>query len=205
MRLKYYRSLLIVTAIFGLLSCQSSTPKLIMKPFNGFANKNISKITVIAIPSEHIDPRRVEHIFYEQLYNKGYRLTSRTDLDIILKEMKLQRSKITTSRAAEIGRIMNVDAVLISSVTGFRKQRFDSSSSEFLAEAVVDARLIQVEDGSIIWVSSRKFQSNLFSQLGSVYRDPINNPPWSILTNTGNRLAPLVQELADIFPNYQHI
>lgn len=152
-------------------------------------NTDIDTLTVISVPSEHISDRRAEDIFLEELLKKGFKVTIRSDLDKVLQELEFQRSGITEAAAIKIGRILNADAVVILGVSEALMGR--SRNGAYLKEAVVSARLISVEEAKLLWVSSHKFRSNLFSQL-------LNNP--RDLFFPGNRFVPLFRKLAKEFP-----
>jgi uncharacterized protein YcfJ len=80
-----------------------------------------------------------------ELLKKGYSPIERAQVHVLLKEQEFQASAITSEEdAAKAGRILNVPVVLIVNVP------------EFGADIQVTAKMVNVEDGSILWMSTGK-------------------------------------------------
>lgn len=108
-------------------------------------------------------PDRVEDAFLTGLLSKGYTAPTRSDLDRVLSEQKLQRSKITEKEAARVGKILNVRAVMIVSVTEVSVEarkavpgagKKGRPGPAFEVKGAVSARLIKVETGEVLWIGS---------------------------------------------------
>ena len=108
-------------------------------------------------------PDRVEDAFLTSLLAKGYTAPTRSDLDRVLKEQNLQRSGITEKSAARVGKILNVPAVMIVSVTEVSVEarkavpgagKKGGPGLAFEVKGAVSARLIKVETGEVLWIGS---------------------------------------------------
>ncbi len=89
--------------------------------------------------------RMVEDVFSGHLTGKGYTLAARSDTSAVEDEIGLQRTEMTDAEAAEIGKILQVDAVLVVSVTRFSTSRRRSEGRWlYSAEGTIAARLIDL-------------------------------------------------------------
>ena len=112
----------------------------------------------------------VEDDFMRELLVKGYQVPSRSDIDTVLKELRLQHSDITDQNAAEIGKILNVPAILIISITQYEKYKYQTdpfSSPQDFARLTLGARLIDVEKSEVLWVGS------IFGDAQTMYYDSV--------------------------------
>lgn len=100
--------------------------------------------------------RQVEDEFMRAALEKGYTLAARSDVEKILEEQNLQQSDLTEQQIAEIGRILNVPAVLIASINSASAQQYSYSQggSYYLVDVSISARLLSVELGEVLWISS---------------------------------------------------
>jgi hypothetical protein len=104
--------------------------------------------------------RLIEDEFVSELLRKGYNVASRSDVEAILKESRFQRSGLTDQDAAQVGRILNVPAVLIVSVTHLdRDQRWSGNLDVSSTLAAMGVRLISVERGEVLWVGKQRAHS----------------------------------------------
>ncbi|MHC4574547.1 MAG: glycine zipper 2TM domain-containing protein [Planctomycetota bacterium] len=86
---------------------------------------------------------QIGDFFVGELLKKGYAPVERAQVQSILEEQKFQSSDITTQEgAARAGRILNVPAILVVSVPKFKE------------EMSLTAKIVDVEDGSILWLGS---------------------------------------------------
>jgi len=86
---------------------------------------------------------QVADYFVIQLLQKGYQPVERAQVRKLLKEQEFQAGDITgTIDAAKAGRILNVPAVLIVNIPQFGE------------DIIMTAKMIDVEDGSIVWAGS---------------------------------------------------
>jgi hypothetical protein len=84
--------------------------------------------------------RTIEDEFMIALINKGYEIAARTDIPTMLKELGLQNSGITDKDVSQIGKFVNVAAILLVTV---------GSSYNSLS-----ARLLSVETSELLWLGS---------------------------------------------------
>jgi len=109
---------------------------------------NVQKIAVVDV----IGPvggeaarNQIADFFAMELLKKGYSPIERAQVHVLLKEQEFQASAITSSEdAAKAGRILNVPAVLIVNVPKFGE------------DIQMTAKMVNVEDGSILWMSTGK-------------------------------------------------
>ncbi|NOY83582.1 MAG: hypothetical protein GXO96_01945 [Nitrospirae bacterium] len=118
------------------------------KTFNA---QNVDKIAVLVLPNKEMPDRLIEDELIRILIGKGYQVPSRTDIKHILEEMNLQESDLTEDNAAKFGKLLNVPAVLIASLTQF--EQYESEDGMVL-EATMGGRLISVEESEVLWIGS---------------------------------------------------
>ncbi|MCI5179894.1 MAG: hypothetical protein D3911_11355 [Candidatus Electrothrix sp. AW3_4] len=136
---------------------------------SSFHPQRIKKIAVIMKPDRryrNVPYRRVEDIFMFDLLNKGYQVASRSDVKQVMEELHFQGSLLTEEKIAEIGRILNVSAMLIVSVTDLGYERQQSGSN--YVSAALGTRLIGVEKAEFLWGGRC---SGTGSQIGSTLED----------------------------------
>lgn len=138
------------------ISCSSSSVLSIFSPVESVSSKSfvpdeVSKIATLIQASKNTPQRLIEDKVINILMVKGYQVPSRSDIDSILEEMHLQDSDLTDDAAAEFGKLLNVPAVLIISVTQF--EILQSKKGKFL-KASMGARLISVEKSEVLWIGS---------------------------------------------------
>jgi len=122
-----------------------------------FDPKALSKLVVFAQGTRDLrlpesSARVIEDEFILMLLDKGYSVASRTDAESILREMKFQHSGLTDQDAAQVGRLLNVPAVLIVTVTHLKTERRGGSNYVYyVTNAAMGARLLSVQSGEIFW------------------------------------------------------
>lgn len=140
---------------------------------SGFGNpkKSISasfspeKYNTLAVLVEQSDfGRTIEDAFVMGLMNKGYSVVSRNDVQQLVGEIQFQGSGLTQTDRVKLGQMLNVRGILMVHLTKAYSETRDSSytdrkgqyhsGSYTVHNAGIDARLIDVENGSIQWVSS---------------------------------------------------
>jgi len=109
----------------------------------------------------------IEDVFTQEIIGKGYRYASRSELQPVLNELKLQDSGLTDADAATIGKILNVPAVLILNVTklgivGKNNSSLITMPFELAALLIVPtkstvccsmtARFISTETSEVLWI-----------------------------------------------------
>lgn len=133
-----------------------------------FDPRSVEKLAVLVqetrrynIPKE-VD-RLIEDEFISVILDKGYSVASRSDIDTIAKELKFQRSGMTESDAARLGKVLNVPAVLLVNITDYAVERTKNAPFTalllapkgtlfFETRAAIGARLISVEKGEVLWL-----------------------------------------------------
>lgn len=105
--------------------------------------------------------RAVEDEFIGGLLQKGYKVASRSDVEKLKVEIEFQESGktkqagLSDNQVAHLGKMLNVPAVLIVSIQeASTRNQNDGSNVYFTASGTVSARLISVEEGEQIGVSS---------------------------------------------------
>lgn len=144
-QVQYFPSVgLLLIAAVAFTGCASSTGQ-------GYANQNydwesLSKVAVVAVTGDiqgEAAKGQITNFFNQQLLRKGYNPIERQQIAHLLSERDFQATGITgTSGAARIGRIINVDAAILINIPNFGE------------EMSMTAKMIDVEDASILWSGS---------------------------------------------------
>ncbi len=104
----------------------------------------LDKVAIVAVEgSVKSDQARdqIADIFALELLRKGYAPVGRAQVKALLKERELESADLTTVEAAtETGLILDVPVVLVIDIPHFGK------------ETSMTAKMINVEDGSILWM-----------------------------------------------------
>lgn len=190
--------LIILTLCIIFLSscCQTSTGRTItsqpatspviasVPPSSEFLARPPQKIAVIVLNLSYgyVPQREIEDVFIRALMSKGFRVTSRSDIEPILKEIILKKGPVLTDEdAAEFGKMLNVPAVMIVTIT-----RGDGSINVMLGgdlptsvQAVaLGARLVSVELAENLWNgSTEQFYPRLANILIEVAKAAANRIP----------------------------
>ena len=86
---------------------------------------------------------QISDFFVMELLKKGFAPVERAQVQVLLKEQKFQATDVTTAEgAAQAGKILNVPAVLVVNIPNFGD------------EMSLTAKMVDVEDGSILWMGS---------------------------------------------------
>ncbi len=104
--------------------------------------------------------RLVEDVFLESLLAKGHTVVARSDVDSVMKEKRFQESGMTEELATNVGKLLNVPAVLVIRITEISTEtprgsplggKTKTGNASMTAKASLGARLISVETGAILW------------------------------------------------------
>jgi hypothetical protein len=110
----------------------------------GYDFTKLDKVAIVAIEgSVRSDPARdqIADIFAMELLRKGYAPLGRAQVKTLLREREFQSADLTTVEGAvEAGLIVGVPVVLVVDIPHFGK------------ETSMTAKMISVQDGSIIWM-----------------------------------------------------
>lgn len=135
-------------------------------PQTAFVSEDVTKVAVLVRDDRRTPTRPIEDAFVIELLRKGYQVASRSDLKSVIQEMQFQRSGLTESDAARIGRILNVPAVLIVAVSGV--EYGSSRGGRFVRRASMGARLVRVDSAEVLWIDSRELRQSGRSILGGL-------------------------------------
>ncbi|MDY6894750.1 MAG: hypothetical protein SVO01_04950 [Thermotogota bacterium] len=139
--MKYlFEKSLTVFILFFFFSCAPSIPTPMVKSTlsPSFSPEKYSKVAVYVNGNKQDSLRHVEEEFIRGLMRKHYTVPARSDLALILKEQDFQGSDITDNAAMKLGKLIDVQAFVIVKVSGKEKE--------------VSARMIDVENGEILWI-----------------------------------------------------
>ena len=104
----------------------------------------LDKVAIVAVEGSVKSEQardQVADIFAMELLRKGYAPVGRAQVKALLKERELESADLTTVEAAtETGLILDVPVVLVINIPHFGK------------ETSMTAKMINVEDGSILWM-----------------------------------------------------
>jgi hypothetical protein len=112
----------------------------------GFNFAELEKVAILevsgAVAGEAVK-NQIGTFFEMELIKRGYTPVERAQVQALLKEQEFQASDITSDTgAAEAGKILNVPAVMLISIPTYKEQMN------------MTAKMIDTEDGSILWVGS---------------------------------------------------
>lgn len=127
-----------VALLTGCVSAESSS-------MMGYDFSKIKSVAVAEVWGSDAGPAsgQVGDDFIMQLHNKGYAVIERQRVNALLEEKKLQSSDLAdNARAAEIGKLTGVDAILVVTVP------------ELGNDIRISARMIDVKDDTVVFVGS---------------------------------------------------
>jgi hypothetical protein len=126
----------------------------------GYNFNTVDKVAIVAVEGAvRSEPAKnqIADLFAMELLKKGYAPKERATVAALLREQGFQASElITEAGAAEAGKILNVPAVLIIDVPHF-------------GDEIFSARMVDIEDSSILWLGSGTGTSGGFLGLGSLW------------------------------------
>ncbi len=134
-----YVLLLVVLIVSGCTTGESNVRA-------GFDFSKIDKVAVLAVQGSMMGEaakNQISDFVVMELLKKGYAPIERIQVKRLLEEQKFQASDVTSNEnAADAGRILNVPAVIIVNIPNFAE------------EISMTVKLIDVEDGSVLWMGS---------------------------------------------------
>lgn len=125
----------------------------------GYDLTKLDKVAVVDVQGDingELAKNQIADYFAMELLKKGFAPVERVEVQTLLKEQQFQTSGLTSPEgAARAGKILNVPAVLLINIPNFSE------------EMSMTAKMIDVEDGSILWMGSGsgktgKFLSTIF-------------------------------------------
>ena len=112
----------------------------------GFDFGELNKVAVVDVQGEvkgEAAKNQIADFIVMELLRKGYAPIERVQVQSILKEQKFQMSDLTTAEGvAQAGQILNVPTILVANIPNFSE------------EMSITVKMIDVEDGSILWMAS---------------------------------------------------
>ncbi|MDH5716257.1 MAG: CsgG/HfaB family protein [Spirochaetia bacterium] len=175
----------IITMLIFMLSLKCATPPIY---YNKRAVKENATIAVMPF-SDYLEKNNsgqlFTNIFSIFFMRDNYKLAEREKISQIMREKSIDISHITESSTKEIGDFLNVDYLLIGSVTDYtsysseKKLFYIFEWLQITCSVGVTARLIDVNTGEVIWVGSATDQSYSYQQaveaaIGQLYLSIIN-------------------------------
>lgn len=171
--INFFVLLIILILIFG-----GCAPRMAVKP--GYDFSKIKRIAVLQFDGEK--GSAVADVFILELMKKGIDVMERSKIESILKEQELSVSGlIDPSTAKVVGKIFGVDAIVTGSISQYlpaqkRTVIFSPGDTPVImpglyvlekgenyviyhtdAEVGINARMIDVETGSIVWAASQSY------------------------------------------------
>jgi Curli production assembly/transport component CsgG len=154
--------------LFGSGNTQSAPPpQATWTPSPDFSAEAITKIAIISEDATQSGGGRdpfmttIEDQFITAALQKGYKVSSRSDVDRVLQEIHFQQSGLTEGDAAKLGRMLNVPAVLIVRITSASVnvqqtgvQINYQTQYSYTSLCDMSARLISVEKAEILGIGS---------------------------------------------------
>lgn len=112
----------------------------------GYDFSRVDKVAIVEVSGAvegDAAKNQISDFFVMELLKKGYAPVERAQVQALLKEQQFQATDITSSEgAARAGRILNVPVVMLVSIPTYKEQ------------LSMTAKMIDVEDGSILWSGS---------------------------------------------------
>ncbi len=127
----------------------------------GYNFSMIDKVAIVAVEGavkSEMAKNQIADLFAMEFLKKGYAPVDWAYVKALLEEQELQVSELTTEAgAAEAGKILNVPAVLIISIPHFGD------------EIAMTAKLVDIQDDSILWLGSGSGKTRGFLGFGSLW------------------------------------
>lgn len=134
------QGLLLALVLLFAVGCASGTGY-VRKGYD-FSEK--PKVAVVKVTGEvRSEAARVQlmDFFNMELMKKGFAPVERVQIEEVISEQKFQRGKLgRPENAAELGRILNVDSVVILNVPQFGE------------EISMTAKMVEVKNGNLLWI-----------------------------------------------------
>lgn len=106
--------------------------------------------------------RSIDDEFTRAAIENGYTVASRSDIEAIDKELRIQSSDFTETAMAKRARALNVPAIIIVSINSFDVENYNpvlvykshKNAKSYRSNIAISARMISAEEAQIIWLSS---------------------------------------------------
>jgi len=131
----------------------TGTPPPPPPPIVTSAGAPLQRVAVIVIPDKGFNSVRAENMALEDLTHKGYLLASRSDIDMILREQKLQYNQLMEKDfRVKLAELLNVQAMFVIEATSI--YRSYNQGKEYFDVRSVAARLIDAQHGTVLWIKN---------------------------------------------------
>ena len=148
--MKVISILVLTAAVFTVAGC-SSGESYHRLDYDFSTLDRVAVAEVAGGPDSELARNQIGDFFVGELLKKGYAPVERAQVQTLLKEQDFQVSDLTSAEnVARAGEILNVDAILVVNIPKFGQ------------EISMTAKMIDVEDGSILWVGSRSGKTGTF-------------------------------------------
>lgn len=133
----------LAVALLLIGGCASSGESFVMAGFDFGRLDKVAIVEVSGAVQGDAAKNQIGDFFAMELLKKGYSPVERAQVQTLLKEQKFQAGDITSAEGvARAGQILNVPAVLLVNIPTYSD------------EMNMTAKMIDVEDGSILWIGS---------------------------------------------------
>ncbi len=124
----------------------------------GYNFSMLDKIAIVAVEGDvksETAKNQIADLFAMEFLKKGFAPVERTQVKALLEDQQIQAPDlITGAGAAQVGKILNVPAVLLINIPHFGD------------EIYISAKMVDIEDGTILWLGSGSSKTGrLFSSL----------------------------------------
>jgi len=134
---------LVTTVLFFIIGCSSGGGESSFRI--GYDFERLDKVAIVAVEGSvgsELARDQIADFFAMELLRKGYAPVGRAQVKALLRERQLESTDLATIKGAtETGLMLDVPAVLVADIPYFGK------------ETSMTAKMINVEDGSIIWMA----------------------------------------------------
>ena len=113
-----------------------------------------------------------EDMFMMAFLNKGVTVASRSDLKLVAKEINLQHSGLTDNDSVRLGKLLNVQAVVLVSAKQYKKKTCypGSKKSHSCWDLGIMVKVIDIENGEIL-IAGGEYEGQLAKIIYDRYRD----------------------------------
>lgn len=125
--------------------------------YNFSSIERTAVVSVEGIGRDEVAQAQVAAMTNQALLGKGYSPIERNQIRKVIEEQELSRSQVTSSAgAAEVGRILNVDTVVLVNIPKYGE------------EMSMSMQMIDVEDGAILWSASGSADEGAGGKAGAI-------------------------------------
>ena len=145
----------------------------------GYDFSQIDKVAVVDVfggVTSDSARNQISDFFVMELLKKGYAPIERAHVQALLKEQEFQASEITSPKGvAKAGKILNVPTIIVVNIPKFSE------------EISITAKMVDVEDGSILWMGSGSGRTG--RTLGTIVGVTAGAVAGAVVAGEGNEAA----------------